>query len=150
MVCHLKLKDSLPFTYFLVLNGPNFSQLLKKRWWKEVIVYDDSSESLERLPASHTLFLVMSALVEDGREPKMLLGGLKDFQEGHRSQHCEDHLMTTSDLASKTSSLSGAGVHGEAPSTLLPDLPSPTEMCDTKDIENHPATRVSYSRIQQS
>ena len=48
--------------------------------WKEVFVYDECSESLENLPASHTLFLVMNALVEDHREPIMLLGGLRDFQ----------------------------------------------------------------------
>ena len=27
-------------------------------------------------------------------------------------------------------------------SKFLPDLPSPSELCDTKDIENHPATQV--------
>merc|ERR1719187_2719818 len=36
-------------------------ELLKKRTWKEVFVYDECSESLENLPASHTLFLVMNA-----------------------------------------------------------------------------------------
>ncbi len=55
-------------------------ELLKSRTWKEVVVYDDCSESLERLPASHTLFLVINALIEDQREPVMLLGGLRDFQ----------------------------------------------------------------------
>merc|ERR1712064_198404 len=40
-------------------------EMLKKRTWKEVFVYDECSESLENLPASHTLFLVMNALVED-------------------------------------------------------------------------------------
>merc|ERR1712117_278770 len=69
--------------------------LLKKRTWKEVVVYDDCSDSLEELPASHTLFLVMNALVEDNREPVMLLGGLRDFQVSHRSL-CEDHLMQNS------------------------------------------------------
>lgn len=55
-------------------------ELLKKRTWKEVFVYDECSDSLENLPSSHTLFLVMNALVEDHREPVMLLGGLRDFQ----------------------------------------------------------------------
>ena len=55
-------------------------EMLKKRTWKEVFVYDECSESLENLPASHTLFLVMNALVEDHREPVMLSGGLRDFQ----------------------------------------------------------------------
>merc|ERR1712088_807018 len=69
--------------------------LLKKRTWKEVVVYDDCSDSLDELPASHTLFLVMNALVEDNREPIMLLGGLRDFHVNHRL-FCEDHLMQTS------------------------------------------------------
>merc|ERR1719158_2400418 len=102
-------------------------ELLKKRTWKEVVVYDDCSDSLEELPASHTLFLVMNALVEDNREPVMLLGGLRDFQVSHRSL-CEDHLMQTS-VSSPSSK-------------YLPDLPSPSELCDRKDIENHPATKV--------
>jgi len=105
--------------------------LLKKRSWKEVVVYDDSSESLEKLPTSHTLFLVMNALLEDGREPRMLLGGLKEFQQSRRSL-CEDHLNTSQLLPAPTEPLS----------SLLPDLPSPTDICDTKDIENHPATQV--------
>jgi len=103
--------------------------MLKKRTWKEVFVYDECSESLEHLPASHTLFLVMNALVEDHREPVMLLGGLRDFQVSHRDL-CEDALMHNRSPANSGSS------------KYLPDLPSPSELCDTKDIENHPATQV--------
>merc|ERR1719232_174664 len=77
-------------------------EVLKKRSWKEVVVYDDCSDSLEKLPAGHTLFLVMSALVEDNREPRMLLGGLKDFQTGFRD-HCEDHLTGADGALAKTS-----------------------------------------------
>jgi dual specificity MAP kinase phosphatase len=102
-------------------------ELLKKRGWREVIVYDDCSESLELLPVSHTLFLVMNALMEDHREPVMLLGGLRDFQVANRGL-CEDYLMPSA-ITSGTP-------------MLLPDLPSPSELCDTKDIENHPATQV--------
>merc|ERR1719446_1283278 len=119
-------------------------ELLKKRTWKEVFVYDECSESLENLPSSHTLFLVMNALVEDHREPVMLLGGLRDFQVTHRGL-CEDHLMHSNNHRS-----GGHGVRdGQTPhepaspsSKYLPDLPSPSELCDTKDIENHPASQV--------
>lgn len=104
-------------------------ELLKKRTWREVVVYDDCSDSLQTLPASHTLFLVMNALVEDHREPVMLLGGLRDFQVAHRG-FCEDHLMHQSNASS------------HPVSKLLPDLPSPSDLADTKDIENHPATQV--------
>merc|ERR1711971_1165553 len=116
-------------------------ELLKKRTWKEVFVYDECSESLENLPSSHTLFLVMNALVEDHREPVMLLGGLRDFQVTHRGL-CEDHLMHSNNHRS------GGLRDGQTPqpaspsSKYLPDLPSPSELCDTKDIENHPATQV--------
>ena len=55
-------------------------EMLKKRNWKEVVVYDDSSEDLSSLPFSHTLFLVINSLVEDLRQPIMLIGGLRCFQ----------------------------------------------------------------------
>merc|ERR1739838_936523 len=110
-------------------------ELLKKRTWKEVFVYDECSESLENLPSSHTLFLVMNALVEDHREPVMLLGGLRDFQVTHRGL-CEDHLM-------HSNSHRGGGPQPVSPSSkYLPDLPSPSEIYDKKDIENHPASQV--------
>ena len=43
-------------------------------------MYDDSSEDLTSLPYSHTLFLVINSLLEDGRQPIMLIGGLRAFQ----------------------------------------------------------------------
>merc|ERR1711944_176067 len=110
-------------------------ELLKKRTWKEVFVYDECSDSLENLPSSHTLFLVMNALVEDHREPIMLLGGLRDFQVSHRTL-CEDHLMHNNNRPPNTASTPSPS------SKFLPDLPSPSDLCDTKDIENHPATQV--------
>merc|ERR1712012_604025 len=110
-------------------------ELLKKRTWKEVFVYDECSDSLENLPSSHTLFLVMNALVEDHREPVMLLGGLRDFQVPHRAL-CEDHLMHNNNNRPPNTASSSPS------SKFLPDLPSPSDLCDTKDIENHPATQV--------
>ena len=55
-------------------------EMLKKRNWKEVVVYDEGSEELASLPSSHTLFLVITSLVEDLRHPVMLVGGLRCFQ----------------------------------------------------------------------
>ena len=55
-------------------------EMLKKRNWKEIIVYDDGSEDLSCLPSSHTLFLVIKSLVEDCRQPVMLVGGIRCFQ----------------------------------------------------------------------
>ncbi|KAK6620756.1 hypothetical protein RUM43_011051 [Polyplax serrata] len=48
--------------------------LLKKRAFKEVVVYDDCTSDVDRLPVSHPLFLVLTILVEDNREPALLLG----------------------------------------------------------------------------
>merc|ERR1719150_3283556 len=67
-------------------------EALKKRNWKEVVVYDDSSEDLSSLPDSHTLFLVIKSLVDDLRKPIMLTGGIRCFQTT-QSSLCEDHLM---------------------------------------------------------
>jgi hypothetical protein len=65
-------------------------ELLKKRNWKEVVVYDDGSEELASLPSSHTLFLVIASLVEDLRQPVMLVGGLRCFQV-----HTFCHLLSS-------------------------------------------------------
>ena len=113
-------------------------ETLKRRNWTEVVVYDDCSESLEKLPVSHTLFLVMNALVEDHRQPVMLLGGLRDFEVGHR-RLCQDHLMKGGGGRAPLEPMPQAAPQS---SHLLPDLPSPTELCDTKDIENHPTSQV--------
>lgn len=48
--------------------------LLKKRTFKEVVVYDDCTTDFDRLPTSHPLFLVLTTLVEDNRDPAFLLG----------------------------------------------------------------------------
>lgn len=53
--------------------------LLRKRV-KDVVVYDDSTAELDRLPASHPLYLVLTTLIEDNREPALLLGKSKFFQ----------------------------------------------------------------------
>lgn len=49
-------------------------ELLRKKQFKEVIVYDDCTDNLEHLPAQHPLFLVLAALVDDDREPALLIG----------------------------------------------------------------------------
>lgn len=105
-------------------------EMLKKRNWKEIIVYDDSSDDLASLPSSHTLFLVIKSLVEDLRSPIMLTGGIRCFQTTQASM-CEDHLMRSP--ASPTQ----LNIPG------LPPPPSPTDIPRTKDIENHPATQVT-------
>jgi len=109
-------------------------ELLKKRNWKEVVVYDESSTDLSSLPSSHTLFLVMNSLVEDLRQPIMLLGGLTTFQST-QSSLCEDHLMRPQTSSTTLPS---------SPSFYPPTSPlSPTDISPIKDIENYPASEVT-------
>ncbi|KAK3866422.1 hypothetical protein Pcinc_028045 [Petrolisthes cinctipes] len=54
--------------------SPCGRDLLKKRCYKEIIVYDDSTTDLEALPPHHPVYLVLNALLEDNREPLLLKG----------------------------------------------------------------------------
>lgn len=49
-------------------------ELLRRRVNKEVIVYDDTTNSMDRITATHPLYIVLSTLVEDNKEPVLLLG----------------------------------------------------------------------------
>ena len=49
-------------------------ELLKNRSYREVIVYDESTADLERLNTSHPLYLIFSKLIEDNKEPVLLIG----------------------------------------------------------------------------
>ena len=49
-------------------------ELLRKRNIKEVVVYDESSSDLDRIPNNHPLYLVIAALVDDQRDPTLLIG----------------------------------------------------------------------------
>ncbi|KAG5307071.1 DUS10 phosphatase, partial [Acromyrmex insinuator] len=67
-------------------------ELLRKRQFKEVIVYDEGTDDLEHLTAQNPLFLVLAALVDDDREPAVLIGGHREFHRRHR-ELCEDTLL---------------------------------------------------------
>lgn len=49
-------------------------EMLKKRSYREVVVYDDGTCDKDRVTATHPLLLVLSSLVDDNREPVLLLG----------------------------------------------------------------------------
>lgn len=49
-------------------------EILKKRSFREVIVYDDSTSDKERISIGDPLFLIMMSLVEDNKEPVLLIG----------------------------------------------------------------------------
>lgn len=49
-------------------------ELMRRKSIREVVVYDESYSDIDRLPNGHPLYLVLSSLVEDGREPLFLVG----------------------------------------------------------------------------
>ncbi|KAL3290397.1 hypothetical protein HHI36_023738 [Cryptolaemus montrouzieri] len=49
-------------------------EILKKMSHKEVIVYDESTSDKERITVTHPLFLVLSSIVEENKQPVLLLG----------------------------------------------------------------------------
>uniref|UniRef100_A0A0N7ZBB6 protein-tyrosine-phosphatase n=2 Tax=Scylla olivacea TaxID=85551 RepID=A0A0N7ZBB6_SCYOL len=76
--------------------SPSGRDLLKKRCYKEIIVYDDATSDLEALPPTHPVYLVLTALLEDNREPLLLKGGFQAFERAY-PELCEDALMRTKD-----------------------------------------------------
>ncbi|KAG5899723.1 hypothetical protein JTB14_030111 [Gonioctena quinquepunctata] len=49
-------------------------EVLKKRSFREVIIYDDSTSDKERITIGHPLLLVLTSLVDDHKEPALLIG----------------------------------------------------------------------------
>lgn len=49
-------------------------EALRRRTARQVLVYDDATADVERVTQQHPLFLVLASLVEDNREPVLLLG----------------------------------------------------------------------------
>lgn len=49
-------------------------EMLKRRANREVIVYDDTTDSMDRITTAHPLYIVLSTLVEDNKVPILLLG----------------------------------------------------------------------------
>jgi len=49
-------------------------EALRKRQYREIIVYDQSTVELDKLAPGHPLFLALSSLVEESREPAVLIG----------------------------------------------------------------------------
>lgn len=47
---------------------------LRRRGYREIVVYDDSTSDLERIPHNHPLMLILASLVDEEREPSFLIG----------------------------------------------------------------------------
>ena len=111
-------------------------ELLRRRHYREVVVYDDCTDDVDRLPVQHPLFLVLIALLDDNREPTLLLGGHKEFHRRHR-ELCEDTLLPASGAGPST--VSGCPSPGPGcPVLSLSGPPTP----QPADIDSHPASRV--------
>ncbi|XP_076762540.1 dual specificity protein phosphatase 7 [Xylocopa sonorina] len=111
-------------------------ELLRRRHYREVVVYDDCTDDVDRLPVQHPLFLVLVALLDDNREPALLLGGHKEFHRRHRDL-CEDTLLPAVAGGSSTvGSCSSPGPGCPVLSLSGPPTPQPA------DIDSHPASRV--------
>ncbi|XP_053986491.1 dual specificity protein phosphatase 10 [Hylaeus volcanicus] len=111
-------------------------ELLRKRHYREVVVYDDCTDDPDRLPVQHPLFLVLVSLLEDNREPTLLLGGHKEFHRRHRDL-CEDTLLPAGGAGPST--VSGCPSPGPGcPMLSLSGPPTP----QPADIDSHPASRV--------
>ncbi|XP_034946613.1 dual specificity protein phosphatase 10 [Chelonus insularis] len=114
--------------------------ILKRKNYTEVVLYDDCTTDLEHLPTQHPLFLVLTALVEDDKEPALLLGGHKEFQRRHRDL-CEDTLLPSGNSESTTSGLnSPSGCMSPGPGCPVMHMGPPTPQ--PADIDNHPASKV--------
>ncbi len=57
-----------------LVTNPEGKDLLRRRSIKEVVIYDDCSTEVERLSPSSTLYVVLSALLDDHKEPLLLSG----------------------------------------------------------------------------
>ncbi|XP_076061354.1 dual specificity protein phosphatase 10-like [Oratosquilla oratoria] len=127
-------------------SSPIGRDLLKKRCYKEIIVYDDNSTDLELLPPHHPAYLVLSALLEDNRDPILLKGGFQAFERAY-PELCEDALMrprTSDDTTSGSGGSESASFDPFSPAGLSigvgPGLPpSPS---NEAAIEQAPATLV--------
>ncbi|XP_015440181.1 PREDICTED: dual specificity protein phosphatase 10-like isoform X1 [Dufourea novaeangliae] len=111
-------------------------ELLRRRHYREVVVYDDCTDDLYRLPVQHPLFLVLVALLEDNWEPALLLGGHKEFHRRHKDL-CEDTLLPAGGAGPST--VGGCPSPGPGcPVLSLSGPPTP----QPADIDSHPASRV--------
>lgn len=57
-----------------LVTSPEGKEALRRRAVKDVVVYDDCSVDCDRLPSNSTLYIVLSALLEDHKEPLLLSG----------------------------------------------------------------------------
>jgi dual specificity MAP kinase phosphatase len=73
-------------------------ECLKNGKWAKAVVYDECTSELEKAPSSHPVKLVLSSLLNDGKEAFLLKGGLKEFSQ------CYQNLLSvhsTSDSCSE-------------------------------------------------
>ncbi|XP_066585706.1 dual specificity protein phosphatase 10-like isoform X2 [Prorops nasuta] len=112
-------------------------EILRRRHYREVVVYDDCTVHLDHLPVQHPLLLVLAALLDDNREPALLLGGHKEFHRRHR-ELCEDTLLPPGGGSAESPTVSGCSSPGPGYPVSFSGPPTP----QPADIDSHPASRV--------
>ncbi|XP_042230674.1 dual specificity protein phosphatase 10-like [Homarus americanus] len=121
--------------------SPSGRDLLKKRCYKEIIVYDECSTDLEALPPQHPVYLVLTALLEDNREPLLLKGGFQAFERAY-PELCEDALMRTRDEVESTNPCYGDPFNPTTPSGVCMGGGIPPSPGNEATIEQAQASEV--------
>ncbi|XP_018371549.1 PREDICTED: uncharacterized protein LOC108766639 [Trachymyrmex cornetzi] len=125
-------------------------ELLRKRQFKEVIVYDEGTDDLEHLTAQNPLFLVLAALVDDDREPAVLIGGHREFHRRHR-ELCEDTLLPNGAAAAAAAAAVAADPSTTADLQLLRALGATRVLNVTSQLPGYHEERgITYRQIPAS
>ncbi|XP_065347521.1 dual specificity protein phosphatase 10 [Cloeon dipterum] len=113
-------------------------EALRKRHYKEIIVYDQSTVEFDKLSSTHPLFLALTSLVEENREPAVLIGGHSEFQRQYH-EHCETTLISSAPEEPPSYDL-----HKHPISRILPHLylGNASDARDRQKLADHSISRI--------
>ncbi|XP_076305730.1 dual specificity protein phosphatase 10-like isoform X1 [Tachypleus tridentatus] len=121
-------------------------ELLRRNMNNEVVVYDDSTTDIEKLPVFHPLTLVLNILCENGAKISVLKGGWREFQRCHgdlctsliKNKVNEEVQPIGLNLPFSPSILSSSPV--EIPTIQVPSVWNKDP--SREDMENTPASEI--------
>ncbi|XP_050536802.1 dual specificity protein phosphatase 10 isoform X2 [Daktulosphaira vitifoliae] len=119
-------------------------EALKRRGYREIVVYDDCTEDLDRVPHNHPLLLILASLTEDEREPSFLIGGHKEFHLRHKDL-CENSLLPSPLSSTSCPAESTSEMMDQHPLTqVLPFL----YLGNSKDADDHASlSAIGVTRV---